>query len=201
MGSPCPGAAAGQRVSWPTCPHPHPPRTSTQSPLVWPRQRSPSLGRGGASEGTAPTSGDPTSPIPGRGGLTSHRSLCKESRGSLTQSHSEEQGQALHGARISQLRSRLFLLSLSLSSKGQQVGRRKSPLRLRESLWEGGSLPAFPPPLRQAGIPEHPLQLGSSSLGTSAPPSPPGPPSAAESGSLPTPEAPPPVPPTPNPLP
>ena len=122
-------------------------------------------GERGASEGTAPTSGDPTSPIPGRGGAHSHRSLCKESRGSLTQSHSEEQGQAPHGARISQLRSRLFLLSLSLSSKGQQVGRRKSPLRLRGSSWEAGSLPAFPPPLRGAGIPEHPLQLGSSVWG------------------------------------
>lgn len=90
-------------------------------------------------------------PSPDVAGLTSHRSLCKESRGSLTQSHSEEQGRALHGARVSQLRRRLFLLSLSLSSKGQQVGRRKSPLRVRESSREAGSLPSFPLPCAGRG--------------------------------------------------
>lgn len=198
MGSPRPGAAAGQRVSWPTCPRPHPPRTSTQSPRVWPRQRSPSLGRGARVKARPQLQVTRPPPSPDVAGLTSHRSLCRESRGSLTQSHSEEQGQALHGVRISQLGSSLFLLSLSLSSKGQQVGRRKSPLRLRESSWEAGSLPAFPLPLRRAGVPEHPLQLGSSGLGTSAPPRPPGSPSAAESGSLPTPEALPLVPPNPK---
>lgn len=157
-------AAAMQRVSWPDGPRLHPPPTSTLLPPVPRRLCSPSLGERGATEEVAQKLGDPILPhspthvgrvvgsppsafprlVPGQRnrGVRSPKATAR----------SRHKG--FMAPRSPQPRSHLFPLSLSLSSKGQQEGRRKSPSWLGEGAWETGA--SF---FGGIGMREHPLQF------------------------------------------
>lgn len=158
-------------------------------------------GERGASEGTAPTSGDPTSPIPGRGGA--HLPPFPVQRVTGVAHPKPQQGAGTGASWRSDFSARKpplppFTFTFLQRPAG---GAEEIPSQVTRKLVGGRFSPRLPPSPARGGDPGTSSPVGEFSLGTSAPPSPPGPHSAAESRSLPTPEAPPLVPPTPNPLP